>query len=112
MIDRRFSADGGIHLRKHRSGNVVKINTAHKAGGGKARKIPHNAAANRNYCVGAGEAVFKHHRAKVGEGGKAFAVLALGNGYNHGRLAGSGNGFGVFGGNALVGDHQNASVKL
>ena len=44
--------------------------------------------------------------------GKALAVLTLRYRDDHGGTARGGNGFGIFRGHTVVGDHKHAAVKL
>ena len=66
-IGGRLSADGGIHLRKKGGGHVIKVDTAHKGGGGKARKVTHNASAHGYHRIGAGKTVVQHHTASISQ---------------------------------------------
>ena len=112
QVDGRFSADGGIDLRKRRGGAVDERNAPHIAGRGKARKVPYNAAAKRQHRVAAGKAVLQHHGEQLAEALQALGPLALRQHYGHALPALGQYGFQVCLRNSGVAYHQHAAVQV
>ena len=55
-VHRRLAAHGAVHLRQQGGGNLHQRHAPLIAGGGKARQIAGNTAAQRQHAVGAGKA--------------------------------------------------------
>ena len=76
QVDARLAAHRGIHLRQQRGGDLDKAHPAQERRGGKARHIPHDAAAQRHEEVGAGEAVLRQRRVDLLDHGEPLRRLA------------------------------------
>ena len=72
QIDRALASDRGIHTGDQRGGNLYKLHAAQKHRRGKPRDIADNTAAERDYHVASGDALF---RKKFENRGEAVHVL-------------------------------------
>ena len=111
-IDGGLSADGRIHLRKERGGNVIEINPTHIARRHKSGKIPANAAADRDHAIVTGEAVFKQRGQPGAELLHTLASLACRNREHGGTTGSGGDRSGVFLRHAAVGQDQHPTVEI
>ena len=59
QIDRALASDRGIHTGDKRGGNLNKLHAAQKHRRGKPRDIADNTAAERDYHVASGDALFR-----------------------------------------------------
>ena len=72
MVDRGLAADGGIHQRQQRGGNLHQADAALVGGGGKASHVANHAAAERDHR---GAAVVALGDQRIEDGGAGFQGL-------------------------------------
>ena len=78
-VHRHLAAHGGVHLGQEGGGELDEIHPPEDGGGGKARQVPHHAAAQGHHPVGAGKAEVQHGLPQLGEALGGFGGLTGGN---------------------------------